>query len=615
MRKYFKALLLSRLPLCVITAVVMTSILTATPAWAGELVWKNQLFKQEVSGENVRDTLQHIASLNGVGLITQGDVKGEVFRSFKNETLEVAFKMLLDEFKLRSEWNSEGNYLMVYPAGANPSAPVLSLVRLKAAAPLDIKNILMRFNLWLPTYEVFENSIFMRGTQQEVDNSVLVIKELDQAAGEQLKNRIYKKTIENFSQPEVFEVIPLNYASVGETVISLRPDETIRVPGIDVTIKEILGFKDKSKADKDGFEASLPYMSSSRGDEKNMDDQLMIGFKMNMMLDKPPTVSVDPRTNSVVVRGRPEQVERVKELIKKLDKPIPLVEITVVIVEANDGFSNQLGVNWKFSRETKNTAYSIGTLPGGKTIAAKAADATSGGSGQTGVTAVSPVLSLVNDSLGQLLSQISALESAGLGRVLASPRLLTLDNRSSEIKSGQEIYVKVATETKFDVKSVKTGIIFKVIPHIINLANTDDRQVRMTIHAERSSFQVDYTADAIPGTNTREINTEIIMRENETTVLGGLFETEASQNTSGVPFLKDIPLIGLLFRDSGKTLNRRELMFFITPRVVEISAMEAAKLPVEGFLEKNRDELKKKQEETFSGKPADAKGNKRDEAK
>ncbi|MBF0458758.1 MAG: type II secretion system protein GspD [Nitrospirae bacterium] len=606
---------------------LLVAIFINAASLAGEFVWKDKPFKYTAHGEDVRDTLKNIAKMSGFDIVFTGTVKGEVTRVFDNVTLQNAFNMLIEEFTLDFEWESDKNFMVVHPKKVDIKQ-VVALVRLQSMEPEEVKDLLADFNIKLTKFEVHKNirSVLLRGTSDEVNQAVTFIKELDKASAEELKYEINRKSLKMISAGDVIEVIRLRYATAGSTSLKLG-DKTISVPGMDETIKEILGYSKESKTQREKTSseilnnpvaiADLLAKNETAGkisaqetqqetptavlsDIKKTGDSALSGIVMNELLNKPPIISIDQRTNSVIVKGRPEQVEMVKKLISELDKPTPLVELEVMIVSANEGFERSLGLNWNISGAVKKTSFNAGTSQATNPIPSPATAPTS-------ITTVSPSLSyLYSMPLSQIASQITALDSEGLGKILSSPKLITLDNKEANIVSGSSVYVvPTGTFTTSAPTAISTGIVLKVTPHMI-IPNDpkDSRRFRLLIHAEKSSFDYSYTtAGNIPGTNTAEINTEVIMDENNTLVLGGLFETNDSTTESGVPLLKDIPLLGNLFKAKNDTKSKKEILFFISPKVVEMSTSDAIAVLEETYKEQKESKFKENIEKAYPLEP------------
>jgi len=162
--------------------------------------------------------------------------------------------------------------------------------------------------------------------------------------------------------------------------------------------------------------------------------------------------------------------------------------------------------------------------------------------------------------------QLNAMEEEGLGKVLSNPRIITLNNKEATIVSGNSVSVPTATADKMGLETIDTGISIKSTPHIIQKKGEDFKEILLDISIESSALGV-VTREKIE-TSTNQINTSVVMRDGQTLILGGMFQYTKSDSHGGVPILKDIPVLGLLFSTKNESLNKNELLFFITPKVV-----------------------------------------------
>lgn len=306
----------------------------------------------------------------------------------------------------------------------------------------------------------------------------------------------------------------------------------------------------------------------------------------NSLLSPRGNVTVDDRTNSILIQDTPGKISQVRELIAKLDKPVRQVLIETRIVEANDSFSRNLGARLGFQRVTQQAEIggaNIGDVSASGSL--EGAAATSGSlSGGAGAPSFSPDGLSVNlpaagigenapdpasyafeifkagtgiASLIQL--EISALEAEGRGKVIASPRLITSNQQEARIEQGQE---RIFTTSVLGVGSVvtkKAVLSLTVTPQI-----TPDDRVVMDVFVTQDSFE----SPTQPTINTKQISTQVLLENGETAVIGGIYQQEKSNSVTKVPLLGDIPGLGILFRTKSNNDIRTELLIFLTPRIV-----------------------------------------------
>lgn len=320
----------------------------------------------------------------------------------------------------------------------------------------------------------------------------------------------------------------------------------------------------------------------------------------NSLLSPRGNVTVDERTNSILIQDTPSKISQVRELIAKLDKPVQQVLIETRIVEATDSFSRNLGARLGFQRVVQQSellggadVIGSGTLEGAATTSDSLTGdpgAPSFGTTPDGLGVNLPATGINNNpaasyafeifkagagiaSLIQL--EISALEAEGKGKVIASPRLITSNQQEAHIEQGQERIFTTSTLGVGSVVTKKAVLSLTVTPQI-----TPDDRVVMDVFVTQDSF----VSATDPTINTKQINTQVLLENGETAVIGGIYQQDQSTNVTKVPFLGDIPVLGVLFRTKAKQDNRTELLIFLTPRIVNpalnIGSLDPAYLPV-----------------------------------
>jgi type IV pilus assembly protein PilQ len=175
----------------------------------------------------------------------------------------------------------------------------------------------------------------------------------------------------------------------------------------------------------------------------------------------------------------------------------------------------------------------------------------------------------INDTL-RLDLRLSALESNGHGRVVSSPRVATLDNRTAEISQGVSIPFTTATENQIETQSIDYLLKLNVTPHV-----TSDGSILMKIAVNKDAPSTVYFAvdSKTPAKETRSALTEVLVKDGETTVIGGIITDSQSNGESGTPFLAKIPYLGALFRNKRNQTDKTELIIFITPKIVNPVAL------------------------------------------
>lgn len=268
------------------------------------------------------------------------------------------------------------------------------------------------------------------------------------------------------------------------------------------------------------------------------------------------TISTDARTNRVIVNDIAPALDKMSFLIKELDMPEKQVLIEARIVEASSDFSRDLGIQWGAHYDDSPTATMDAGFGGSVTnLIGAAGFAASGG-------ALGMTLGKLAEGF-QLDMRLQAMETATQGKIISTPKILTLNNKPAKISQGtMQPYQTVSSEgTKTEF--VEATLKLEVTPHIMANGN-----VIMKIKATNDDVQP-VTAGTAPPINKKEATTEMVVKNGETTVIGGIYKDSESMADDGVPWLMDIPVLGWLFKSNTKTKKKSELLIFVTPRIVE----------------------------------------------
>ncbi|MEP0355333.1 type IV pilus secretin PilQ family protein [Paraglaciecola sp.] len=289
----------------------------------------------------------------------------------------------------------------------------------------------------------------------------------------------------------------------------------------------------------------------------------------NSILTPRGSVAVDERTNTLLLRDTQLSIDEAVALVKALDIPIKQVLIESRMVTVRDNASEALGVQWGVSNTFNDGAVS-GSLTG--------ADAISSGSASTVSDRLNVALPVANPAgsigiqIARLLDgtiidlELSALESENKGEVIASPRITVANQHEAYIEQGTEIpYVEATSSGATSVEFKKAVLSLKVTPHI----TPDDRIILDLVVTQdtRGDTVTTSTGDAV-AIDTQEISTQVLVANGETIVLGGIFQQSSTNDISKVPLLGDLPLVGGLFRNTSEVLEKRELLIFVTPKIV-----------------------------------------------
>ncbi|WP_369161351.1 type IV pilus secretin PilQ [Candidatus Thiodiazotropha sp. LNASS1] len=299
----------------------------------------------------------------------------------------------------------------------------------------------------------------------------------------------------------------------------------------------------------------------------------------NRLLSERGNVTVDVRTNTLLVQDTVAKLEDIRRLLQRLDIPVRQVLIESRIVIANNDFAKDLGVRFGANFDGSfgdNFTLTAGALPGhiDNTFGiAPGIEINSDGENQEGlmvnlpVTSPSGGLNFLVGKVGTYLLQLelTAMQTEGRGELVSSPRVITSDQTQATIKQGVEIPYQEATSSGATKIAFKEALLkLDVTPHI-----TPDDRVRMDLVINKDNPDFSRAVLGVPPIDTREIETTVLVDNGETVVLGGVFERNKTNNMEKVPFFGDIPYAGVLFRRNERVDNNNELLIFVTPKILK----------------------------------------------
>lgn len=316
-----------------------------------------------------------------------------------------------------------------------------------------------------------------------------------------------------------------------------------------------------------------------------LDDSSSGGNGSKTILSSRGSALIDPATNTLVITDNNFILQKFEKLIAELDVPARQVMVEARIVEAEDGFSRQLGVKFGYSGSNGRNSW-------GSNLTTAAANRTSYVNGQRTLANwardpskeipalpawnVDPNINLPTTAATSSIALVHALSSGALGlelsaqqaqnklKIVSTPRVLTQDRKEAIIESGTEVPYQEASSSGATSTSFKKAVLgMTVTPNI-----TPDGQIIMDIKINKDSVNSDCRATE-PCINTQRLNTNVMVEDGGTLILGGIYQEENSEGVSKVPLLGDIPVVGNLFKSKTRSDKKTELLIFITPRIVD----------------------------------------------
>ncbi|MCE7601901.1 type IV pilus secretin PilQ [Vibrio fluvialis] len=371
-------------------------------------------------------------------------------------------------------------------------------------------------------------------------------------------------------------------------------DIILQVKGLDkrvdgnvilVAPKEELDLREKQQLEKARMAEELGDLQSDIliiNFAKASDIAQMIGGDgaVNMLSERG-SISIDERTNALLIRELPENIAVIRDIVASLDIPVKQVQIEARIVTVNEGNLDELGVRWGFSSTNGSTTTggsiesnlgAIGLYDGGNN---------SGGSGEgvaiddflnvnlaaTSANASSIAFQVAKLGADTLLDlELSAMQRESKAEIISSPRLITTNKQPAYIEQGTEIpYLESSSSGATSVAFKKAVLSLKVTPQI----TPDNRLVLdLSVTQDRPGEVVKTGTGEAVAINTQRIGTQVLVNNGETVVLGGIFQHSITNSVDKVPLLGDLPVLGALFRRSYEQMGKSELLIFVTPKVV-----------------------------------------------
>jgi len=297
----------------------------------------------------------------------------------------------------------------------------------------------------------------------------------------------------------------------------------------------------------------------------------LLASEKQRILSKRGSAVVDQRTNTLFVQDTPSRLEEARKLIKQIDVPVRQVMIEARVVEASDKFGKNLGTRlgynsldqFKVNGTGLNGNVGANTVTGGPLAGTVMPANTPNVNLPSAGTAGAFSMLLFNSSLSKILSiELTALETDSKGKVISSPRVVTSDKTEATIATGTEVPYQQATSSGATSVSFKQATLsLSVKPQI-----TPDDHVIMDIKVNKDSVGTLYAG--VPSIDTNSVNTQVLVENGGTVVIGGVYSQIQSDGVDKVPLLGDIPVLGYFFRSTSKIDNKSELLIFISPKIM-----------------------------------------------
>ncbi|MBT4490711.1 MAG: type II secretion system protein GspD [Rhodospirillaceae bacterium] len=549
--------------------------------------------------DDIRSVLRSLLQASDLSTIFRPGVSGTISLRLDNVVPREIFNQIIVERGLDYEYNPASRTVTIFPADAKLTAePDRAFITLENITVATVRRAVRGFGMEIASisYDQQSNTISVIDVPDKVTEFTKLIKTLEGAATRRRQRTVQDEQDERQKrrakvEAQLYEdllsgdvkVIPLRYASVGATTREFH-GRTVTVPGIGETLKAILGNLNINRPGPGG--RPPPRRGGKRGEGGESEEQ----FLLRVQELSRPFVSIDPRTNSVIVRGTPKAIAGVERVLRDLDQPLRMIEIEVIIATAQLGVAEELGIRWRgaqFSESGDPKAGAIDTGTGNGQVSTDDDGISTNGLDALSLlpVAASPSATIaafvLRGTQGIIQAQLRALAEENKAQILSAPRIVTLQNITARITRSQDLFVQVDTggDNGQGLETIQTGLTLEITPSIIPARQKNGTpEIRLSLTAVNSapgagSFgQIDV--------RSQEVQTEVLVPNGGTYVIGGLFDDNRIEQESGVPGLKDLPLFGALFRTNVSRNQLGETIFFITPRVIEDTASYAGDIAV-----------------------------------
>lgn len=561
---------------CLVTAAAAGVLGASGAAWSAPAPFADRKIQLAAREQPIAAFLQDLFGLLDVPVSVSPAVKGHVNGTFNGEAEGIA-RSIARAFGLVMYY--DGAVMHVYTAGEMgartlPTSPAVADKVMRAATEMrlaDARNTLRTTR---------DGAVIASGTRRFIEQ----VEELARAS----------QVSQAVQPPMGFKVFYLRYAWAQDVTVNFSGRQLV-VPGVASIIRSLVTSSPRSPASLAGHEQALrptqprlkgqglgrvanqPVLGLPDADARpGTADVLMAAYGGagagvqgggsgmgggGLVLGDLQQVRIeaDTRLNAVIVRDAPERLAHYEQLVQSLDVEPQSLEIEATIIDINTDRLRELGINWRGNTGKSSVLLGKGDSsdlllqPGGSVVGSAITPSAMGG-----------VISAVLGDKAQFVARISALQSEGAAKVVSSPQVVTLSNVEAVFDNSQTFYVRVAGREEVDLFNVSAGTSLRVTPHVFK--DTQGVRIKLLVNLEDGTLSSE-RVDALPIVERSSINTQALIYEGESLLIGGLTRESSGSGVDKVPLLGDIPLIGNLFKTQRESGGRIERMFLISPRL------------------------------------------------
>ncbi len=505
-------------------------------AASGDIPWRTPIYSLVARSMNVREALDAFGIAQGIGVVMSQGVSGEFSGDFKD--------MPADEFLSRVTamhnltWYYDGAALYVYGAGEIETT-LVDLAYMKAG---EVREMLRELGVEDERFPLKTTSndelVLVSGPPRYVQLVLATIAKADKLRELRTYNEI---------ETRIFPI-----ANTWADDVSLdadSPEGSCAIKGVATLLREMMESTGGGKSrDAVTTNSTLDTLSQKMGDE----------FK--------PTILSDPRLNAVIVRDIASRMPMYERLIEQLDVPVPLVEISITILE----LSKEDALDWELELKGQVAKKKL-TAAAGQVAGNLVAPDGIGGTGLAGA------LTYLGHDFN-LAASLTALKQKGKARTISRPTLITLNNIAAEMTDTQSYHARVINENVASLEAVSAGIEMRIKPRIVPAKGSNSLdQVWLSLEIIDGGFE-SVAVDSMPMTRNSEVTTQAAVYEGDAILVGGYLRDIVERKSWGIPILRSIPLIGWLFGGTSSQTTTVQRMFIVTPYIVTLDQVDLARI-------------------------------------
>lgn len=546
----------------------LLTLFSFLPLHAADIPWKPEQYSLQVREEALPTVLQNFCADQGIYSMISERVVGTVSGQFTKLEPAEFLNRLTAAYSLI--WYYDGTVLYIYH-----SSEMASEMLNMQFAKID------RFLTALDTVQILDQRFPIRALETEglvyVSGPPRYVELVLQTSVGMDANAARMTALQ--ASRDVVEVFQLKYAWADDQILSFN-DRDMTVPGVVTVLRGILtgstGLETietrdrRRRASGDKLKGKgLAAVGNYEDDEMEDAAQQQAatpnnGNNGNNNPAGPPTLApmimADVRNNAVVVRDKGENIDFYRQIIEALDVPAGLIEIHASIIEVNTDYSHEVGVDWRYEQNEHASGGYFGSTEAeaDSTFDFNNRPLTSGG-GLSFTT-------ILGDAAENFIARIRLLEADGKADIISRPSILTLDNVEAQLTTNQTFYVRLEGDREVDLFNVSAGVTLRVTPHLIE--EDKHKKIKLSIRLEDGNV-TENRVDAIPIVQKTTINTQAVIRHNESVLLGGYVLEKRTDTENSVPFFGKIPLFRHLFRHKERRNEMVERLILITPRIID----------------------------------------------